>query len=599
MSSGGRTEVSNVSARTRVARRRTRAIISTAAALTAAVALAAPAGAAVNGSHVVAAIPGSSTLELSGYSPGAHLTVQAIRNGTVIGSALTDVLQDGSAGVNPVACWQGSTSPQLLPGDTISVAGDGATDTMTVEDVGATSLEIDPVTGNILVHGFARALGGGPLDPATFSASVQARVTAARGSAFSNGRLAIRAGAGKFDGTVAQDAPGSTTWTATFPPTGNDAAIAANAKDFEGVYLIGLSELTIGRLPVAAVAAGCGPIQQNGVSSFDRAAVNASNVGTNLVVNGVVQPDATSVDVTVTDGTKTLGPVTVTPTNGLFKATFPAADVTGLAEGTLTASATITTPAQTFTGASQTILKDTQAPPPPVASPSGGTFSTSESVRLGDDDATAKVHYTTVGTAPGAASPVFGTTPITVDHSMTIRAIAIDAAGNVSAEGLFAFTIVAPPSPPSPPSPPAGGGGPVSGSGGTTIIQQIPLVLGFVPAPSAPIGPGVRPAPAPARPAVHGLSVAVLRGHALRVGMGVDRNAAVVRVQVFRARRGAPSGRALFTAVRLPVGGGRFVVTLRGAALRSLRKGSYVLEARAGVNRGTLGVASRRAFRVS
>ena len=59
---------------------------------------AAPAGAAVNGSHVVAAIPGSSTLELSGYAPRAGLSIDAIRNGVVIGHATTTVLADGSAG---------------------------------------------------------------------------------------------------------------------------------------------------------------------------------------------------------------------------------------------------------------------------------------------------------------------------------------------------------------------------------------------------------------------------------------------------------------------------------------------------------------------
>jgi hypothetical protein len=64
------------------------------------------------------------------------------RGTTVIGTAATDVATDGSAAVKSVACWAGSFSPQLLPGDTISVSGDGPVDTATVNDVGATSLEI-------------------------------------------------------------------------------------------------------------------------------------------------------------------------------------------------------------------------------------------------------------------------------------------------------------------------------------------------------------------------------------------------------------------------------------------------------------------------
>src|SRR3954453_9214261 len=85
-SSGGRTEVSNVSAGARVARRRTRAVISTAAALTAVAAFAAPAGAAVNGTHVVATVPDSSALELSGFPIGDALNIHVVRNGVVIGS---------------------------------------------------------------------------------------------------------------------------------------------------------------------------------------------------------------------------------------------------------------------------------------------------------------------------------------------------------------------------------------------------------------------------------------------------------------------------------------------------------------------------------
>jgi hypothetical protein len=104
--------------------------------------------------------------------------------------------------------------------------------------------------GDILVHGTATAPGGGPLDAATFAASVQARVSRpAGGVPFSNGRNTLRAGAGKFDGTIAYDGPGVTTWTADFPAVGNDAALAMASKNFEGAFLIGLSELTIGRQP--------------------------------------------------------------------------------------------------------------------------------------------------------------------------------------------------------------------------------------------------------------------------------------------------------------------------------------------------------------
>src|SRR4051812_19796074 len=97
-SSGGRTEVSNVFAGARVARRRTRAIITTAAALSATAALAAPAGAAVTGTHVIAVLPSTSGLELTAYPKTTLLDVSLVRNGVTIahGTVLTDDVGDGA-----------------------------------------------------------------------------------------------------------------------------------------------------------------------------------------------------------------------------------------------------------------------------------------------------------------------------------------------------------------------------------------------------------------------------------------------------------------------------------------------------------------------
>ena len=224
-----------------------------------------------------------------------------------------------------------------------------------------------------------------------------------------------------------------------------------------------------------------------------------------------------------------------------------------------------------------------------MASPPGGTYDTVKAVTLGDDDATAAIRYTTVGTKPAAASPAFGVTPISVDHSLTIRAIAIDPAGNVSPEASFAYTITAPPAP-------SGGGGSGGGSagstGGTTIVQQVPFLLPLVP------GQSVQAVAATSLPAVRGLSVAVLHGHALRVGMRLGRGAGVVRLRVFRTSHGRATGRPVLSTLRLPSAGGRYVVTLRGGALRALRPGRYVVEARAGASPGVYGPPARAGFTV-
>lgn len=591
--------MSRTDSEARTARRRTRALISAAAVLGAAAALAAPAGAAVNGSHVVAVLPATQGLELSGYPLNDTLNVHVIRNGVTIGSATGVTTPDRKApntgdlniagGAPP--CWTGST-PQILPGDEVTVDDGGAgVDSMIVQNVGSTSLERDPVTGDVLVHGFAIAPGGGEYDPATFAASVQARITiAATGTPFSNGRNTIRAGGGKFDGTISYDAPTAnnpspTTWTADFPTSDLDAQLALGSKDYEGVFTVGLSEITIGRTPV--VASGCPAPAADSVTSFDRAAVNVSNVGTPLSLSGVAEPGATNVSVVLTDtkGNKVTFP-DVVPSGGAF--TTAAMDVSGLLDGTLTATPTFTVPGQPpFAGATLTIAKDVVAPAAPVASPPGGTYDAAKAVTLGDDDATAAVHYTTVGTKPASASPVAGVTPITVDHSLTIRAIAIDAVGNESPEASFAYTITAPSA--------VGGGGGGAGApptGGTTIIQQVPFLLPLAP------GQSVQAATATSRPAVHGLAVTVLHGHALRLVMRLGTGAGVVRLQVFRTRHGRESGRPVLSTLRLPSAGGVYAVTLRGSALRALRAGRYVVEARAGATPGEYGAPARVAFTV-
>src|SRR6478672_7603581 len=313
-SSGGREVTRNVS-QARTARMRTRATISAAAALVATAAFAVPAGAAVGGSHVVAVLPATQGLELSGYPLDDTLHVHVIRNGVTIGSATGVTTPDRKApnsGVLNIAggappCWIGST-PQILPGDEVTVDDGGAgVDSTIVQNVGATKLEQDPVTGHILVHGFAIAPGGGEYDATTFAASVQARITiAAAGTPFSNQRNSVRAGGGKFDGTVSYDAPTvddphPTTWTADFDMSNNplDAQLALGSKDFEGVFLVGVNELTIGRTPVGA--SGCPAPALDSVTSFDRSVVNASNVATPMTVSGLAEPGATNVSVVVSD----------------------------------------------------------------------------------------------------------------------------------------------------------------------------------------------------------------------------------------------------------------------------------------------------------
>jgi hypothetical protein len=580
--------VSNVSAGARVARRRTRAVISTAAALTAAAALATPAGAAVSGTHVIAALPSTSGLELSAYPPDSTVAISLVRNGVTIahGGAAIDGAGDGAVngGGGPADCWTDVT-PDVLPGDEIHVVGGGFDDSMIVQGTSA-DMPVEIAPGTVVVHGTAADPQGNQL-PVT---GVEARITTASKSLFSNGKRLLRAGSGQ-PFLLSYDTPNGTAWTATFSGlSAGDVALATNPLESRGVFTnAAANESTISQNPAApGPGAPCSaPLLRDAATSSTPSSVNIAHAGQDLVVSGAAQ-DATAVSVTLDDGDPATGPLTESGTlsgagsSQTWSATFGAGDVAGLSQGTLTATPTFTTALGPIGGTPLRILKDLSAPGAPVASPppGAGPFHSAQAVSLSVADSTAQIHWTTDGTAPDASSPALARgAQITVSASQTIRAIAIDAAGNPGAVSTFAYTVL----------PPASGGVPgATGPPTTTIIQQIPF---FAPlsAPAAAVA-GTRAA----RPAVRGLSIAVLRGHALHVTMRLGDGATIVRLRVLRPRGGS----ALVTAVK-PTLGGRVTITLGGHAMRALKPGSYVLEVRAGRSRTALGAATRKAFRLS
>jgi hypothetical protein len=76
------------------------------------------------------------------------------------------------------------------------------------------------------------------------------------------------------------------------------------------------------------------------------------------------------------------------------------------------------------------VIPDTTPPDPPQASPAGGTFSTSQNVVLTAETG-ATIYYTVDGSAPSLSASVY-TGPLTISTTTTLKAIAVDAAGNES-----------------------------------------------------------------------------------------------------------------------------------------------------------------------
>jgi len=97
---------------------------------------------------------------------------------------------------------------------------------------------------------------------------------------------------------------------------------------------------------------------------------------------------------------------------------------------------------------------DTVAPNSPTALPAGGVYNETKNVSL-SAEANATIYYTIDSTDPTTSSTVY-TSPISISATVTLRAIAVDAAGNVSTIMVEVYTIDTTP-PAAPVASPAGG----------------------------------------------------------------------------------------------------------------------------------------------
>jgi hypothetical protein len=441
----------------------------------------------VAGNHVLAALPDTSALELTypDVADGTVLTVNVLRNNVGIATG-TSVITGGAGTVNGGVgtaqdCWTNVT-PDILPGDVVQVTNGAAIDDrMTVQSTTSDPV-IQTAPNTVEVHGTAADPQGNPLPVSIVTARVIAKSPFADARKGNGGRQ-LRAGVGNAFPLSYDAGVNNTHWTATFSGlSAGDVSLALGAQS-RGVATPVLSEITISqnpvtRVPLAPCTAPAAPA--SALTSNDHApAINVANVGTDLVLGGTSQ-DTNTVTVSLTDGstTKTRSATPSSTTGGgTWTVTFPHTDVASLNDGTLTATPTFaTSTVGTFNGQAMSIPKDTVAPGAPTATPGAGTYIGTQSVTLADDDASAVIHWTNNGTTPTGGSP--SSQPINVSaKNTTIKAIAIDPAGNPSPVASFAYVI----NPPAPPQPqPQSGGNNSQGSQGTvtTIIQQIPIAGG-------------------------------------------------------------------------------------------------------------------------
>ncbi len=227
---------------------------------------------------------------------------------------------------------------------------------------------------------------------------------------------------------------------------------------------------------------GCPGAQDWAVTGTDQPAITKAmqDAGSTLTVSGVSR-DAVSATATLSDGSTsiTIPVTTLTPAPGAqtWSATFSAADLASLQDGTITASASYTVPdtenvdpaaTVSFAGVNKTLAKDTVAPGEPSATPAPGTYATSQAVTLEGPDPSAKIHFTVGGADPSSASNV-APAQFSVTSSLTIKAIAVDGVGNTSAIQSFAYVIGLPAQGAGP-----GGGGARDGTQNSPAVPRTP-----------------------------------------------------------------------------------------------------------------------------
>ena len=83
------------------------------------------------------------------------------------------------------------------------------------------------------------------------------------------------------------------------------------------------------------------------------------------------------------------------------------------------------------------------AAPPPIISPAGGSYTSTQTATISDSLAGAKLYYTTDGTEPTTASTLYAG-PIAINASVTIRAIAVASGYKNSATSNATFNLSAP-----------------------------------------------------------------------------------------------------------------------------------------------------------
>jgi hypothetical protein len=422
-----------------------------------------------------------------GWPVDATVRVDVLRNDVLIGTSTGqtfDAAPDGGAlEVNhgplgaplPGDCWVGHT-PDIRPGDLVRVTSGTSVNEVIVDNIdliGPATLNA-PVGGveMVEVKGVALTAAGDEIPLADINSGEFRTV-------LPGGQFRANPDAIVDDPTV----PGGFIMQYRSPydgfrrPADSTIEQRRNALLNEDGHMTGFGHaaplpdeamLVEGFEDATTPAPGCegSPMARDAVTSINPGKLNVATMaaGGNLQIGGV-SFDATDVSVTV----GALPAINVTPTGAAggpqtWTASVPLAEVATLPDGDVTISMSSTRGGTALPGASMSLAKDVVAPGAPAISPNGGAIAGVTPVSLSGDD---ELRYT-VGNgsqaAPTASSGLVFNAQFNVVPGQTVKAIAVDAAGNASGVTTASFTQAATPPVVTPPvvrppvvTPPGGG----------------------------------------------------------------------------------------------------------------------------------------------
>jgi hypothetical protein len=545
--------------------------------------------------HAPTVFPDRDFVSADGYDKSTDMRVTVLRNGVKIGEAFGTTDAEGLIEVNHPGgvCWTGTT-PNIIAGDKVIVAkasdpaadGDAVTTSNVTAEPAAKELDaLGQPTGRVIIRGRALNADGTAMDlglveqrvvnPDLTKTIVKKRdVRAVLGAGLSVDPAVV----GGFIAVYDQ-----------YPDNVDDVIVSGQTRvlTWQDTNALG-DRLGVTIHEVGEVGGpgfgGCPGGSDYAVTGANHPAVTKAmkDTGAPLVVQGV-SLNASAVDVTLSDGVTTSPPVVAATTDTssgpqTWRAEFTAAQLDGLQDGTLTASAAYMVQGATTSiqGVPRTFAKDTVAPDAPQATPGSGVYATSQSVALHTTDTAATIHFAVGGGTASAASPV-APAQLNITSSQTVSAIAVDPVGNRSGISAFEYTIrpVAP------------------------IVQVIPGA-GPTVVPTTQVKGVTASSLAVSRLTLpRRISVTRLRAQGLHASMRVQEGTNVLRIAIYKSRNGQRTGRALYVTTRA-TRAGLLNVTLRSRSLlRKLRAGTYVMEVRSGQSVASLGGVRRITFTVT